>query len=147
MSGSFAHTMSGFSGSLETCLRALEESSVYQEMPPALRFVAELILDEMASNTIKYGGADCHEIVVRIDFDGESMRVEMSDDALPFDPWTAAPIHDDPVPAAIEDLAIGGRGLRMLAEATDSQHYERKGGRNINIMIRNVHRPGRSAAA
>jgi anti-sigma regulatory factor (Ser/Thr protein kinase) len=146
MSGSFAFTMTGYLSSLQECIRALEDSSVYQEMPPSLRFVAELILDELASNTLKYGGLDCHEIVVQLDFDGESMRMTLIDDAMPFDPWKEAPTPQD-LPGALEDLTIGGRGVHMLKQATDSQHYERKDGKNINRVTRSVRRPVSSVAA
>ena len=145
-SQSFAFTMSGYLSSLQECLRALEESAVYQEMPPSLRFVAELILDELASNTLKYGGLDCREIRFQLDFDGETMRVTLIDDAMPFDPWGDAPAPQDDSDS-IEDLAIGGRGVHMLKQATDLQHYERKDGKNINIVTRSVHRPFDSVAA
>lgn len=147
MSSSFAYTMSGHLSSLQECLRALEESSVYQEMPPPLRFVAELILDELASNTLKYGGLDCHEILFQLDFDGESMRVALIDDAMPFNPWQDAPTVTDADEDTVEDLAIGGRGVHMLRQATDSQHYERKDGKNINIVTRSGRRPPKHVAA
>jgi hypothetical protein len=34
----------------------------------------------------------------------------------------------------------------MLLQATDTRHYERRDGRNINIMTRKVHRPAAVAA-
>ncbi len=147
MTGHFAYSMSGYLSSLQQCLQAMEESDVYQDLPSSLRFVAELILDELASNTIKYGGLDCHNIDFSLDFDGDRMRVELVDDAMPFDPWGEAPRVDDSGVMDIEDIEIGGRGIHMLRQATDTQHYERKDGKNINVMTRHVRRPLQNAAA
>lgn len=136
MSSAFTYRMGSYPASLQACLRALEESEVYEQMPPHLRFTAELILDELASNTIKYGGLDCREILFQLEFDGENMRVVVSDDAKPFNPWEEAPGINDEDVENIEDIPIGGRGIEMLRQATDFRHYERKDGRNINILMR-----------
>jgi anti-sigma regulatory factor (Ser/Thr protein kinase) len=147
MTGQFSYQMSGYPASLQECLSAMEESPVYQDLPPSLRFVAELILDELASNTIKYGGLDCHRIDFLLAFDGDLMRVELVDDAMPFDPWGEAPRVDDSGVLGIDDLEIGGRGIHMLRQATDTQRYERKDGKNINVMTRQARRPLQNAAA
>jgi serine/threonine-protein kinase RsbW len=136
MSGSFTHTLNCRQpGSLQSGLRALEHSQVYASLPPSLRFVADLILDELASNAIKYGGPDCHEVRFELDFDGKVMRVSVADDGSPFNPWQEAPAveADDTDLAA---LKIGGRGLHMIVQATDSQHYERRHGKNISTLTR-----------
>ena len=147
MSESFSYRINGYPTSLQGCLKALEESRLYQEMPMALQFVAELILDELASNTLKYGGTNNPYVQVRIDRDGETMRVEITDNAEPFDPWTQAPMVDDSAVEDIDALDIGGRGIHMLLQATDSRHYERRDGRNINILTRSAHRPAQIVPA
>ena len=139
MTSSFSHTLDGPSASLGEGLRALAESPVYGQLPPALRFVAELIFDELASNALKYGGPGRRSIVFQLDFDGEAMRVVLADDGQPFDPWQRAGVAERDAATAIEDLAIGGRGIHMLKQATDTQHYERREGRNINTLIRSIH--------
>lgn len=143
---SFSYLIHGYPTSLQGCLRALEESEVYQEMPPPLQFVAELILDELASNTLKYGGRENPEVLLELNYRDGAMRVEITDNAQPFDPWTQSPEVDDSDVDDIDDLAIGGRGIHMLLQATDTRHYERRDGRNINVMTRKVHRPAAVAA-
>ncbi|MES2707968.1 MAG: ATP-binding protein [Verrucomicrobiota bacterium] len=147
MSAPFSYLIHGYPTSLQSCLRALEESAVYQEMPMPLQFVAELILDELASNTLKYGGRENPEVRLEIEYRNGSMRVEIIDNARPFDPWSQAPAVDDSEVKDIDDLEIGGRGIHMLLQATDTRHYERREGRNINIMTRSVQRAPQSAAA
>ena len=140
MSDTFAYTMTGHLSSLDACLRALEESDAYLSLPPPLRFVAELILDELASNAIKYGGVDCREIVFTLSFDGRTMTVELSDDGAPFNPWDEAPAVQGEQEEVddIEDLRIGGRGIHMIMQATDSRHYRHDHGRNVNTLTRSV---------
>ncbi len=140
MSDTFAYTMTGHLSSLDACLRALEESDAYLSLPPQLRFVAELILDELASNAIKYGGVGCREIVFTLRFDGRTMTVELSDDGAPFDPWSQAPSvqGEDGEVDDIEDLNVGGRGIHMIMQATDSHHYRHDHGRNVNTLTRSV---------
>lgn len=147
MSEPFIYRINGYPTSLQTCLRALEECEIYQEMPLALQFVAELILDELASNTLKYGGMENPELVLRIDYSEGAMRVEITDNAQPFNPWAEAPAVNDDGVEDIEDLEIGGRGIHMLRQATDTRHYERRDGKNINILTRGVRRPQVSEAA
>ena len=147
MSSAFSYRINGYSNSLQSCLRAMEDSSVYQEMPSSLQFVAELILDELASNTLKYGGPGEHEILFELSYDGGEMRVVLSDDAEPFNPWTDAPRVDDSATEDLDHIGIGGRGIHMLLQATDSRHYERRDGRNILIMTRSARRTQDNIAA
>lgn len=146
MSVPFSYKITGYPTSLQGCLHALEDSPVYQEMPSSLRFVAELILDELATNTLKYGGDSCHEISFEVAYDNDEMRVTLSDDAAPFNPWTDAPKVDDANVGDLDDIDVGGRGIHMLVQATDSRHYERRDGKNILVMTRSA-RPSHDAIA
>ncbi|MFN0128958.1 MAG: ATP-binding protein [Verrucomicrobiales bacterium] len=136
MTGSFEHIMDCRQpGALAAGLRALEHCQAYALLPPPLRFVADLIVDELASNAIKYGGPDCLEVGFQLDFDGHLMRVAVMDDGPPFNPWQDAPSVDSPsTPTA--SLKIGGRGIHMIRHATDSQHYERRNAKNISTLTR-----------
>jgi anti-sigma regulatory factor (Ser/Thr protein kinase) len=135
-------------GELANCLRALEESESYRQMPPSLRFVTELVLDELVSNTIKYGGPGEHEIAMSIDWDGAELSVRIEDDALPFNPWEQSAMgefddDEEHVFSAeeVDALKIGGRGLQMLRRATDTREYQRHGGKNIVTVTRHLKRP------
>jgi anti-sigma regulatory factor (Ser/Thr protein kinase) len=135
-------------GELANCLRALEESECYLHMPPSLRFVTELVLDELVSNTIKYGGPGEHEITMIVEWDGSELSVRIEDDALPFNPWEQSAMGEfdddedhDPTAEEIDALQVGGRGLQMLRRATDTRDYERVGGKNIVTVTRHLRRP------
>ena len=136
----FSYAIHGGVDSLRACLRSLEDSEAYQDMPSALQFVAELVLDELVTNTIKYGGNEDPTIECELAFDGKEMSMTISDDALPYDPWSTPPLAaletDD-----VENIVIGGRGIHMLRNATDERSYQRTGGKNVVKVARGIRPP------
>ncbi|MEQ8767321.1 MAG: ATP-binding protein [Planctomycetota bacterium] len=91
---------------------------------------AELILDEILSNTIRYGTPPGARAVIEVSVTlrGHEIELIIADDAEPFDP-TRAP---EKKPAkTLESASIGGRGLSLVRRATDSMSYERRDGRNV----------------
>jgi anti-sigma regulatory factor (Ser/Thr protein kinase) len=136
----FLYTMRGDVSSLKDCLRAMEQSEVYQAMPSTLQFVAELVLDELVTNTFKYGGPGERTVACDLTFDGKEMTLTLSDDGLPFDPWSVPPIAQLETDT-VESIAVGGRGIHMLRNATDARSYEWVGGRNVVRVIRGIRPP------
>ena len=97
---------------------------------PDLLDFARLVIEELVSNTIKYGYDDrsTHEIHVNARIEGGTVVLEVSDDGRPFNPL------DVPEPAAhlpAHERPIGGLGLHFIRSLSDSFHYERREGRNI----------------
>jgi sigma-B regulation protein RsbU (phosphoserine phosphatase) len=91
-----------------------------------LKYAVMLAIEELVTNTIKYGydDADAHQIRLRLDLRSPvTLRIE--DDGHPFDPNTQAPeVSSD---AALEDRPIGGLGLHMVRAQTTSFEYRRIG--------------------
>lgn len=93
-------------------------------------FAANLAIEEIITNTIKYGYDDelAHEIVLRLDLSESVLRIEISDDGREFNPF------DQPEPALVpspEGPSIGGLGIHFVRKMLDSRAYCRRGGRNI----------------
>ena len=86
-----------------------------------------LIVEELASNAIEYGGKDGidvgqHELSVNIGITGDLLSLQFRDQGAPFDPLsTPAPDLD----ADILDRPIGGLGLYLIRQIAESMHYER----------------------
>ena len=78
---------------LSDCRRQLEDSPVYQELPPRLRFATDLALDELATNTIKYGNSDGASFEFRILRGDGRLEIEYADHGAPFDPWAHAALE------------------------------------------------------
>jgi len=89
-----------------------------------------IILDELLNNTISYGFDDPrgHEIHVNIELNNDHISLRVSDDGVPFNPFT----HSDPdTSLSIEEREIGGLGVMLVKKLTDSQAYQRLSDRNV----------------
>jgi anti-sigma regulatory factor (Ser/Thr protein kinase) len=91
---------------------------------------AELLLEEMALNTLRHGFADgsTPEVAVTAWQDDGRCGLDFEDRGAPFDP-TLAPL---PVkPGRLQDAPVGGLGLPLLHRIAAEIAYERSGdGRN-----------------
>jgi serine/threonine-protein kinase RsbW len=93
-------------------------------------YFARLVIEELVSNTIKYGYDDtcAHQIHIDAGIKDGTLALEVSDDGRPFSPL------DAPEPAAhlpAHERPIGGLGLHFIRSLSDSFHYERRDERNI----------------
>lgn len=94
------------------------------------RFALELVLDELLTNTITYGFRDqCGAgITVSVSSDGDRLRVQIVNDAIPFDPLTAPPPDLD---SELDDRRVGGLGIYFVRRFVDAMRYRHEAGRNI----------------
>jgi serine/threonine-protein kinase RsbW len=102
-----------------------------------------LCLDEILSNTIKYGydGRTGGVISVTLSIDGPYLAAVIEDDARPFDPRHAKP------PELSADLAtrkIGGLGLHFVNSLMDVVDYRRSDRCNRTTLKTNLRPPGAS---
>lgn len=85
-----------------------------------------LIVEELASNAIEYGGDGVdvgqHELSVDIGMDGDLLTLRFRDQGAPFDPLSA---QTPDLEADILDRPIGGLGLYLIRQIAESMHYER----------------------
>jgi anti-sigma regulatory factor (Ser/Thr protein kinase) len=91
--------------------------------------IARLVLEEMASNTIKYGydDNDPHVLLVRFRACPPAQLI-IEDDGCPFNPLLDAP--EAAIDAELEDRPIGGLGIHMVKTMTAAQSYRRSNGLN-----------------
>ena len=89
-----------------------------------------IILDELLNNTISYGFEDPsgHEIHVAIELNDDHVTLRVSDDGIPFNPFT----HIDPdTSLSAEERDIGGLGVMLVKQLTDSHAYQRLSDTNV----------------
>jgi anti-sigma regulatory factor (Ser/Thr protein kinase) len=98
--------------------------------PPAAEFLSDLVIEELLTNTIKYGfdDKDSHHINVSVKFHDGHLCIEVRDNGHAFDPL-AQEAPDLTLPA--EERPIGGLGLHLVRQMTDAVHYERRGDENV----------------
>lgn len=133
---------------LGQALARLEDWLVARQAAPRLHYAVPLVLEELLTNTIKYGDAEhaCAELQpsrggpaanrrhCRVAFWlGPPACLCIEDDGRPFDPVAAAP----PAVLAGEALQrpIGGLGLHMVRSIAARLDYQRCGGINRTIIV------------
>ncbi len=98
-------------------------------LPSKSLFSIKLALAELLANTISYGYADkaTHTIEIRLELSGGQLKVEIIDDARPFDPRR---VKAPKKKGALKELPLGGRGIYLVRSYVDDFGYQRKRGRN-----------------
>ncbi|MFO1418410.1 MAG: ATP-binding protein [Methylotetracoccus sp.] len=83
-----------------------------------------LVVEEVVTNAIKYGYADARSgrIAVSLSTSSGVAHVEVADDGDPFDPTQAPP---PVIGASVEEQPIGGLGLHLIKELSDTVRYRR----------------------
>lgn len=102
-------------------------------IPTAAEFHVNLALDEIVSNIIRYGWRDGgeHQLLVRISRLKDELRVEVEDDAMPFNPLEV-PVVD--VSRPLEDRPVGGLGIHLVRQIMDGLEYRQLDGKNLLVM-------------
>jgi serine/threonine-protein kinase RsbW len=96
---------------------------------PDIIFSANLAIEEMVSNTIKYAYSDGrqHEIDVQLSLHEYALEIEIRDDGTAFNPFT----YPAPRAAPIDRRKAGGLGIHLVRNIVDNFHYVRCEGQNI----------------
>jgi anti-sigma regulatory factor (Ser/Thr protein kinase) len=93
-------------------------------------FAANLAIEEMVSNTIKYGYSDGlqHQIDIQLSLGTNVLEIEICDDGGPFDPFA----YRGPRPSSPgEKRQAGGLGIHFVRNLLDGFNYLRREGQNI----------------
>jgi anti-sigma regulatory factor (Ser/Thr protein kinase) len=93
------------------------------------KFIAELVLEEMVTNMVKYAFDDSlpHQILVESEVSNGWVSLHFWDDGHEFDPITA-PDSQAGVPAL--QRKPGGRGLQLIRKLAVNLAYSRETNRN-----------------
>jgi anti-sigma regulatory factor (Ser/Thr protein kinase) len=122
---------------LDCLRREVEEFGERHELPVKTVFQITLVLDEITTNIISYGFPENGEHLIRVELaiDDDKVVIRMEDDGLPFDPTT---VSSPDLTCPLNERKVGGLGLHLVRELTDSIEYVRQGGRNILTMTKSI---------
>jgi anti-sigma regulatory factor (Ser/Thr protein kinase) len=97
--------------------------------PGNIQYLANLVIEELVTNCIKYGYEDHgeHDVEVRVQLSANELAVIVTDDGNPFNPLEL-PAPDLQAPVA--DRPIGGLGIHLLRQMSDRMDYVRADGKN-----------------
>ncbi len=103
--------------------------------PPDAVFAANLAIEELVTNIIKYGydDADAHQIVIELAVSAHELRMKITDDGHAFNPFDQ-PEPDTSLPA--EDRPIGGLGIHFVRNMLDDCAYCRDAGHNMVTLTK-----------
>ncbi len=114
-------------------MRALDDLEQFLETRGAdanARYVARLAIEELGTNTVKYGYDDNKAHLIRISAKSEDQvfRIVLEDDGHEFNPCLA-PEPDPNLP--LQDRRPGGWGLSLVRRLVAGLEYERRDNRNV----------------
>jgi anti-sigma regulatory factor (Ser/Thr protein kinase) len=97
-------------------------------------------IEEHLTNIISYGyrPGQTGTIQIRLALTDTNLRVEIEDDARPFNPLQAAEI-DTSVP--LKNKPVGGLGVFLIRKSVDKLEYRRVGERNVLVLVKGLETP------
>ena len=105
-----------------------------EDWSPNLVFRANLVLEELLVNIIKYGQSDgVNGFDITLTSEPDRLTIEVVDEGKPFDP-----VKDAPAPVltgSLEDRPVGGLGLHLVRSLVDELSYKRKRGKNHVALV------------
>jgi anti-anti-sigma factor len=129
----FRMTISADPGEIARVNAAFAEFADAQALPASVRRSVNVALDELLNNAIAYGFAGCEggEVTVEAELLADRVRVTLTYDGQPFDPFgMAAP--DTGLSAA--ERPIGGLGIHLVRGMMDEVSYHRRADRNVVVL-------------
>jgi len=124
-------------GEMAAVITVLEEFSDNENLTVGIAQAAELALDELLNNIISYGyvDSDQHKITVEMSVEENALRIVVSDDGIPFNPFEQkAPDLDLP----IEERKLGGLGIHLVKKFMDECSYQRLEERNVVTLLKSL---------
>ncbi len=118
-------SLSAVQSANETASQWLSERNA----PPEVHYLANLAVEELVTNCIKYGYEDAgdHVIDIKLQISGTELALTVTDDGRPFNPLE---LPEPDIHLPIQDRPIGGLGIYLLRRMSDQMDYVRAAGRN-----------------
>ncbi len=118
---------------LEDLMGLIDEAGEFlesQSLPGSTVYRANLVLEEVLTNIVKYAFEDgsVHEISVLLAVRDTDLVIRFVDDGREFDPLAVPPPAKK---ASIEDISVGGLGVHLVRQNVNSMQYSRDRFRNV----------------
>ena len=107
------------------------------DIPMPVSLKVNMVFDELLANVISYAFSDegAHNIDISISFDKGQLAISITDDGVPFNPFTR---EDPDTSLSLEDRDIGGLGIHLVKNAMDETLYQRRNNKNTVTLIKNL---------
>ena len=94
----------------------------------------DLCVEELVTNVVTHTAPECAglRVELRVEIDDKLLRLTCVDPCSAFDPFA----RPGPAkPKSIEEAVIGGMGIHLVREFSDSHRYERRDDRNVVELV------------
>ena len=117
---------------LETICNFVVQSAGEAGLDESDQFHCQIAVDEACTNIIEhaYEGEDRGRIEIVCHLEPGELTITLKDQGKPFDPDSIPPPQ---VPAAIDDMAVGGLGLFFMRKVMDEVNFS--SGRSGNKLV------------
>jgi len=106
------------------------------QIPREASFAAQLAIEELFTNMVKYGCQTDDEVGISLRRDVNRLVVELTEQAdIPFDP-TGAPDVDLSLP--LTERKVGGLGIHLIRSLIDEMSYTHGDGQSRITLIKNL---------
>jgi serine/threonine-protein kinase RsbW len=107
-------------------IAGLDESAVFH---------CQIAVDEACTNIIEHGyeGEDKGQIEVVCQTDSGALKIELRDQARPFD---ASTLPEPKLNLAIDETAVGGLGVYFMKKMMDEVSFSHRDGTNSLLMVK-----------
>ena len=111
----------------------LEQSGI----PPDVVMEMVLVQEELVTNVAKYSGLEeSGSVTVSLGIDADRLSLEVRDSGAPFDPLSESQRAE--LGADIDHARVGGLGVHLVTQLTDTQSYRRDNNENILTVTRSI---------
>ncbi|MFT7073878.1 MAG: sigma-B regulation protein RsbU (phosphoserine phosphatase) [Patiriisocius sp.] len=120
---------------ITTAIEWFEAFSMENKMPFKIIQKINIAFDELLNNIISYGykDDDIHEIYIKIELRNERLIFVISDDGIPFNPFS----DDSPITTlSVDEREIGGLGIHIVKNLMDEYEYKRNVDMNVVTLIK-----------
>ncbi len=128
-------TLPGTLDSLNAIREYVKAAAAAAGLERAAAYRLQLAVDEVATNIVThgYGAAGCTgEIELTANLDDQALSIVLEDTS---EAYTAHPAQPDDLPLSVDERAIGGLGLLLVARNVDTFVYERRDNRNRHSLV------------
>jgi anti-anti-sigma factor len=137
MAPGFQMTFGTDPGAVAQAVARFGEFAEAHALPTPVRRSIQVALDEFVYNPIVYGfaarGSGAGE--VRVELEGDRVRVTITDDGPPFDPLAFA---EPDTELSVEERGIGGLGIHLVRQMMDELTYQRQDGKNVVVLAKRL---------
>ncbi len=122
---------------LEKLAETVENFCDTHEIPPALCFQINLVLDELITNTISYSYDEgvSGTITIQLSINSDLVTILLVDNGRQYNPLDAPPPDLD---TEIDEREVGGLGVHFVREYMDTIDYEYAENKNQLILTKQV---------